>query len=401
MTTIHTFEDILAVLERNPELRDAMHRHILGEEIPELPAAVRQVQDIAINLMQSQAELSATARAAIEATANTLAQFMEQTTLLMANASERQTAIENDTAGLRDGQVELTAGVAELRERTTSLESITTRILDDVAELKVGMVQVNGRLDSLEAGQAELKATVADLKTGQAELKVGMVQVNGRLDSLETGQAELKATAAELTTGQAELRAGQAELRATAAELKTGQAELTTGQAELRATVADLKAGQADLTTGQVSMRGQLNRLTGSDYERRVIRRLRRSAERRFGLDNATVLHGITVPDNSAIPDLLEAALQSGVITESEANDAELADIIIGGNSDAATVAYAVIEASVTIDRHDVDRAIARAAVISKAANATAMAAVAGTSVAEADRQYADSNGVTVIILPD
>ena len=345
MTTIHTFEDILAVLERNPELRDAMHRHILGEEIPELPAAVRQVQDIAINLMQNQAELSVTARAAIEATANTLAQFMEQTTLLMANASERQTAIENDTAGLRDGQVELTAGVAELRERTTNLESITTRILDDVAELKVGMVQANGRLDSLETGQAELKATVADLKTGQAEL--------------------------------------------------------TTGQAELRATVAELKTGQADLTTGQVSMRGQLNRLTGSDYERRVIRRLRRSAERRFGLGNATVLHGITVPDNAAISDLLDAALQSGVINESEANDAELADIIIGGNSDAATVAYAVIEASVNIDRHDVDRAIARAAVISKAANATAMAAVAGTSVSEADRQYADSNGVTVIILPD
>ena len=373
MTTIHTFEDILAVLERNPELRDAMHRHILGEEIPELPAAVRQVQDIAINLMQNQAELSVTARAAIEATANTLAQFMEQTTLLMANASERQTAIENDTAGLRDGQVELTAGVAELRERTTNLESITTRILDDVAELKVGMVQANGRLDSLETGQAELKE-------GQAELKVGMVQANERLGSLETGQAELKATVADL---------------------KTGQAELTTGQAELRATVAELKTGQADLTTGQVSMRGQLNRLTGSDYERRVIRRLRRSAERRFGLGNATVLHGITVPDNAAISDLLDAALQSGVINESEANDAELADIIIGGNSDAATVAYAVIEASVNIDRHDVDRAIARAAVISKAANATAMAAVAGTSVSEADRQYADSNGVTVIILPD
>ena len=394
MTTIHTFEDILAVLERNPELRDAMHRHILGEEIPELPAAVRQVQDIAINLMQNQAELSVTARAAIEATANTLAQFMEQTTLLMANASERQTAIENDTAGLRDGQVELTAGVAELRERTTNLESITTRILDDVAELKVGMVQANGRLDSLETGQAELKA-------GQAELKVGMVQANERLGSLETGQAELKATVADLKTGQAELTTGQAELRATVAELKTGQAELTTGQVELRATVAELKTGQADLTTGQVSMRGQLNRLTGSDYERRVIRRLRRSAERRFGLGNATVLHGITVPDNAAISDLLDAALQSGVINESEANDAELADIIIGGNSDAATVAYAVIEASVNIDRHDVDRAIARAAVISKAANATAMAAVAGTSVSEADRQYADSNGVTVIVLPD
>ena len=366
MTTIHTFEDILAVLEREPELRDALHRHVLGEEIPELPAAVRQVQDIAINLMQNQAELSATARAAIETTANTLVQFMEQTTLLMANAGERQTAIEDDTAKLREGQIGLTAGVAELRERTTRLESVTTRILDDVVELKTGMVQANERLDSLEAGQAELTA-------GHAELKAGMVQANERLDSLEAGQAELKA-------GQAELKAGQAELTA-------GQAELT--------------AGQVGLTTGQASMQGQLNRLTGSDYERRVVRRLRRSAERRFSLHNATVLHGITVPDNSSVPDLLDAALQGGAITENEANDAELADIIIGGDDGRSNPAYLVIEASITIDRHDIDRAIARAAVISKAANAPATAAVAGTSISDADRQHADDNSVTVIILPD
>ena len=394
MTTIHTFEDILAVLERDPELRDAMHRHILGEEIPELPAAVRQVQDVAINLMQNQAELSATARAAIEATANTLAQFMEQTTLLMANASERQTAIENDTAELREGQVGLTAGVAELRERTTRLESITARILEDLTEVKGGMAQANERLDSLETGQAELTS-------GQAELKGGMAQANERLNSLETGQAELKGGMAQanerldsLETGQAELKGGMAQANERLDSLETGQAELKAGQAELT-------SGQAELKAGQVSMRGQLNRLTGSDYERRVVRRLRRSAERRFGLYNAMVLHGITMPDNSSIPDLLDAALQSGDITENEANDAELADIIIGGNSNAATMAYAVIEASVTVDRHDVDRAVARAAIISKAANAPATAAVAGTSISEADRQHADNNSVTVIILPD
>ena len=373
MTTIHTFEDILAVLEREPELRDALHRHVLGEEIPELPAAVRQVQDIAINLMQNQADLSATARAAIETTANTLVQFMEQTTLLMANAGERQAAIENDTAKLREGQIGLTAGVAELRERTTRLESVTTRILDDVVELKTGMVQANERLDSLEAGQAELTAGQAELKAGQAELKTGMVQANERLDSLEAGQAELTAGQAELTAGHAELKAGQAELA----------------------------AGQVGLTTGQASMQGQLNRLTGSDYERRVVRRLRRSAERRFSLHNATVLHGITVPDNSSVPDLLDAALQGGAITENEANDAELADIIIGGDDGRSNPAYLVIEASITIDRHDIDRAIARTAVISKAANAPATAAVAGTSISDADRQHADDNSVTVIILPD
>ena len=155
MTTIHTFEDILAVMESNPELRDAMHRHILGEEIPQLPAAVRQVQDIAINLMERQAELSAATRTAIEATANTLSQFMEQTMLLITNVSERQTAIESDIAELHEGQAGLTEAVTELRERVSGLESITTRILDDMAELKAGQARANERLDGLEAGQAQ------------------------------------------------------------------------------------------------------------------------------------------------------------------------------------------------------------------------------------------------------
>ena len=310
MTTIHTFEDILAVMDRDPELRDAMHRHVLGEEILQLPAAVRQVQDAVVNLTERQAEFSATTRSAIEATANTLAQFMEQTSLLMTNSGERQAAIENDIAELREGQVRLAAAVEELRERVNRLESITNQILDDVTELKAGMAHANERLDGLEAGQSELKA-------------------------------------------------------------------------------------------GQTSMQGEINRLRDTHYERKIVRHLRRSAQRRFGLRNAAVLHCITVPDNTSIPDLLDAALQSGNITEDEANDAELTDIIIGGDDASANPAYVVIEASVTIDRHDVDRAADRAAVISKATGASATAAVAGTAISEIDRQRADANSVMVIILPD
>ena len=345
MTTIHTFEDILAVMDRDPELRDAMHRHVLGEEILQLPAAVRQVQDAVVNLTERQAEFSATTRSAIEATANTLAQFMEQTSLLMTNSGERQAAIENDIAELREGQVRLAAAVEELRERVNRLESITNQILDDVTELKAGMVRANERLDGLEAGQSELRA-------GQAELKAGMSHANERLDGLEAGQSELR-------------------------------------------------AGQAELKAGQTSMQGEINRLRDTHYERKIVRHLRRSAQRRFGLRNAAVLHCITVPDNTSIPDLLDAALQSGNITEDEANDAELTDIIIGGDDASANPAYVVIEASVTIDRHDVDRAADRAAVISKATGASATAAVAGTAISEIDRQRADANSVMVIILPD
>ena len=401
MTTIHTFEDILAVMDRDPELRDAMHRHVLSEEILQLPAAVRQIQDMAVSLAESQAELSATTRSAIEATANTLAQFIEQTTLLMNNASERQAAIENDIAELREGQGRLTAAVEELRERVNRLESITNQILADLTELKAGMARANERLDGLETGQSELKAGQAranerldGLETGQSELKAGQSHANERLDRLEAGQAH----ANERLEG---LEAGMARANERLDNLETGMAHANERLDSLETGQAELKAGQAELKAGQESMQGQINRLTGSDYERRIIRLLRRSAERRFGLHNAAVLQCITMPDNAVIPNLLDAAMARGDITEDEANDAELADIIIGGRNDADDPAYVVIEASVTIDHHDLDRAVSRAAVIGKAANASAISAVAGTAILESERERADANSVAVIILSD
>lgn len=41
--TIDTFADILTALERNPELRDAMRRHIMTDELLQLPDTVARL----------------------------------------------------------------------------------------------------------------------------------------------------------------------------------------------------------------------------------------------------------------------------------------------------------------------------------------------------------------------
>jgi hypothetical protein len=59
MTTINTFQDILDAMERNPALRDAMRRHILTEELIQLPAAVHQLRGDMAELKADVVELKA------------------------------------------------------------------------------------------------------------------------------------------------------------------------------------------------------------------------------------------------------------------------------------------------------------------------------------------------------
>ena len=58
-----------------------------------------------------------------------------------------------------------------------------------------------------------------------------------------------------------------------------------------------------------------------------------------------------------------------------------------------------VAEASVQIDRHNVERAARRAAVAARATDCPARAAVAGGSITDEVRAHADANSVAVAII--
>ena len=219
----------------------------------------------------------------------------------------------------------------------------------------------------LPAAFQELRETVAELARTLQEF---MASTNARLERLEAGQDELKA-------GQDELKAGQERLEA-------GQDELNTKYDELK--------------DGQNRMQGQLNRVTGTDYERRVVRRLRRSARWRFGLERAAVVHSVTLSNIDDLLTLLDEAYQAGTISEAETDDAERVDIVISGEA-AGRMAYVVTEVSVNIDRHDVERAARRAAVIARAADCPATAAVAGESITDEVRAHADARNVAVVVI--
>ena len=52
-TPIQSFQDILDLLEQNPEYREAMRRHILDEEFRRVPADVRELRESIASLAQT------------------------------------------------------------------------------------------------------------------------------------------------------------------------------------------------------------------------------------------------------------------------------------------------------------------------------------------------------------
>ena len=96
-TPIATFEDILAAMEQNPQLREAMRQHVLDQEFLQLPAIVRELQ-------QAVAELAQLVRDYIAATDERLSQI-----------EQRLDRIEEDVTELKNGQARLEQDVTELK----------------------------------------------------------------------------------------------------------------------------------------------------------------------------------------------------------------------------------------------------------------------------------------------
>ena len=111
---IQTFADILAAMARQPELEDAMRRHVLSQEILLLPATVAQ---LAIAVQSNTERLDR-----LEATVARLAETVKEILAAIAAMSERQDRMESSIAELKAGQAELKAGQAELKAGQIRLE---------------------------------------------------------------------------------------------------------------------------------------------------------------------------------------------------------------------------------------------------------------------------------------
>ena len=185
--------------------------------------------------------------------------------------------------------------------------------------------------------------------------------------------------------------------------LKEGQVRLESGQARLESDVEGLKEGQAK--AGQANLSSRLGNIIGSDYERRAAQSARRLVRLGLEVRRARVILAKTAPDRNETPELLNEATENGTVSDDEADDLLLADIIlIGelmGEGAHGEPAYAVCEAAVTLYDHDVLRAKRRAGILQRASGTTALPAVIGQSAPQGTLDLANRENVAFLQLPD
>jgi chromosome segregation ATPase len=104
--TINNFDDILRAMEQDPALRDAMRRHILTEELLQLPAQVTRLE---------------TSVDRLETSVDRLETSVDRLETRMDNLEAGQEEIKGRMDKLEDGQSRLEAGQEELKGRVSTM----------------------------------------------------------------------------------------------------------------------------------------------------------------------------------------------------------------------------------------------------------------------------------------
>ena len=158
--------------------------------------------------------------------------------------------------------------------------------------------------------------------------------------------------------------------------------------------IAELKASTDAMSRTLTETSSRVGNLTGSRFERRVARIIRRRTSLTIGLSQARVLHTDWGETDAPLLTLLNDA---DAISDDEYEDLLDADIIVAGQNAAGQLAYAVVEIGVTVNSTHVNRAARRARTLAKATGEGCTAIVVGSEIPDAERERATRAGAAVI----
>ncbi len=118
---INNFQDILDAMERDPALRDAVRRHILTDELLQVPARLERIDGDIVALKEGQAR-------------------MEEDIVAL---KEGQARMEEDIVALKEGQARMEEDIVALKEGQARMEG-------DIVALKEGQEQLNDKFNRLD-----------------------------------------------------------------------------------------------------------------------------------------------------------------------------------------------------------------------------------------------------------
>jgi uncharacterized protein YoxC len=204
-----------------------------------------------------------------------------------------------------------------------------------------------------------LPQTVHELAEAQRRTEERLGHMAGHLDTLTQRVAQLALRMDELTQRVAQLTQRVEQLTQRVEQLTLRMDELTQGVAQLVVRMDTLTQRMEQLAETQLRMGSDLERLKGSDLERRY----RERAHAYF----SRLLRRTHVLSGNELSRLLDEAVLQGQLTEEEADDVLQADVVVRGRrrEDRAEV-YLVVEVSWGVGLSDVQRASERAALLAR-----------------------------------
>ena len=212
-----------------------------------------------------------------------------------------------------------------------------------------------------------------------------------RLDAIEKDVAEMKVDIAAL-------KADVAELKTDVAELKTDVAELKTDVAELKTDVAELKTDVAGLKTDMKRAQDDIAYLRGSDLEIRLHRNLRSIVSQRLDLMRPRIMQSQLQEPINEFADEVYDALRDGRINKEQHRRIERTDFIMRALlPDSHAPLLVAVEASATVDAHDIERARESADSLAAVFGLETIAVVAGYRIDSRDSARAEAAGVRYV----
>jgi len=279
-------------------------------------------------------------------------------------AEIRRLVLTDDILTLPQAVRDLTASVREMSDLQRQHEARFERVETDIVDIKTDVSQLKTSVGKLETGVGKLETSVGKLETGVGKLETGVGKLETSVGKLETGVGKLETSVGKLETG-------------------VGKLETGVGKLDSRMDTLETKVGKLDTNVAK---------LNGRDLERQL-------RERPFVYLSRFALR-LKVVGDAELAVLLEAAVERGLLTEEEAEDAKLLDAVARGRrrGDGEPI-YLVVEASVVIDQHDLARAVRRAAIVEKASGVPTLAVVAGERILDDVRQAVERSGTGWVTL--
>jgi len=215
--------------------------------------------------------------------------------------------------------------------------------------------------------------------------------LRARVDKMEGDGEVLKQDVTVLKQDVAVLKQDVAVLKEDVAVLKQDVAVLKEDVAVLKQDVAVLKQDVAVLKQDVKRLKDDVAELKGESFERRV----RERAPSYFG----RLIKGCKTLSFQELDQVLEAALEKGIISQDEKDDALNVDVVVTGlsRSEEGVNILVVCEVSIKADRQDVERAFQRASILRKAFGISSIPTIIAKSVTKGARVRGEELGVILL----